>query len=343
MSDLAYTRTTDIILPLQLVAEAEGKTSVSRLLKDQDLPVTILDDPQGLLLYRDSLGIFSRAALITGERSIGMRAGLSAGVGDFGSFGKYLLCAPDLKQALIRARDALQFYESHSRVDIIRKGNKLMLTYRSREAGNVGWRHMAEMCVCLMIDMVRSFVGRRFVPSYICVDYRRSRWNNDLEDQFGIPVLFDRPATGIVFDRGLLEVPQIRQFAGPDIVTLADVKWQARQMPNDFVTTARLLLSQRMRSGRSDLDGLASKLGLSPRTVQRRLADDGLNFQNLLVECRKERAVDLLAEPHLTINEISDLLGYSSHSHFTRAFRQWLGTTPEKFRRYGNSKIVVNG
>jgi len=279
---------------------------------------------------------------VAGERSIGLRAGLSVGIRDFGIFGEYLHAAPDLEQALIRARNAIGFYESHSRVDLVYKSDDIVFSYSSREAGNAGWRHMADLCICLMIDLIRSFVGKHFLPKYICLDYRPGAWKNDLEDQFGIPVLFNKEFSGIVFNRGWLEAPQIRRQLTPDIVTLADVKRQAVHIPGDFITAARQLLSQRMRTGQANMDGLAAKMGLGPRTFQRRLSDEGLSYQQLLANCRKERAADLLLEPNVSIGEISDMLGYSSHSHFTRAFKRWVGATPEAFRSCRNSKIVVN-
>jgi AraC-like DNA-binding protein len=72
---------------------------------------------------------------------------------------------------------------------------------------------------------------------------------------------------------------------------------------------------------------------MSPRTLQRRLAEEGVSYQTLLEGARKEAAGRYLADGTLAIGEIAYLLGYSEPAPFHRAFKRWYGTTPEAFRR----------
>ena len=84
--------------------------------------------------------------------------------------------------------------------------------------------------------------------------------------------------------------------------------------------------------GRTDIEGAAAKLGIGTRTFQRRLNGEGLSYNHLLSTCLKTRATDLLAESKLTVADIADALGYSSQTHFSRAFKRWAGVSPGKFR-----------
>jgi AraC-like DNA-binding protein len=74
---------------------------------------------------------------------------------------------------------------------------------------------------------------------------------------------------------------------------------------------------------------------MSGRTLQRRLADEGVSYQELLDDARKEAAGRYLHESALAIGEVAYLVGYSEPAPFHRAFRRWYGTTPEAFRRKG--------
>ncbi len=77
---------------------------------------------------------------------------------------------------------------------------------------------------------------------------------------------------------------------------------------------------------------LAKTLNLSERTLQRRLADEGSSYQQLLNDTRRQLAERYLRDGQLAATEIALLLGYSEPSVFFRAFRQWTGLTPGEYR-----------
>ncbi len=92
------------------------------------------------------------------------------------------------------------------------------------------------------------------------------------------------------------------------------------------------LLSAQLAQGEPDRAALASSLGLSERTLQRRLAEEQSSYQQLLNDTRRQLAERHLAEGRLPATEIALLLGYSEPSVFFRAFRQWTGLTPGEYR-----------
>ncbi|WP_366919207.1 AraC family transcriptional regulator [Burkholderia oklahomensis] len=81
------------------------------------------------------------------------------------------------------------------------------------------------------------------------------------------------------------------------------------------------------------MDVLAAELGVSVRTLRRRLADEGTDYETVVDEIREALAEELLATTTLTVAEISERLGYSEPSAFARAFRRWKAMSPNEFRR----------
>ena len=79
------------------------------------------------------------------------------------------------------------------------------------------------------------------------------------------------------------------------------------------------------------LNQIAKHLGLTDRTLQRQLANEKTTFQILLSESRQAKAKTLLKNK-LSIQEISNLLGYADISHFSRAFKKWTNMTPSNYR-----------
>jgi AraC-like DNA-binding protein len=78
---------------------------------------------------------------------------------------------------------------------------------------------------------------------------------------------------------------------------------------------------------------VADQLGLTSRTLQRRLTEAGVTFQQLLEEARRELARHYLSRSRLELNETAYLLGYDEASSFFRAFQQWEGTSPNQWRQ----------
>ena len=88
--------------------------------------------------------------------------------------------------------------------------------------------------------------------------------------------------------------------------------------------------------GKARADEIARQLGMSPRTLARRLASEGLTFAGILSELRGDLAKRYLQEEDLPISEIAWLLGYQEVSAFTHAFKRWTGKTPREARSQEN-------
>ena len=99
-----------------------------------------------------------------------------------------------------------------------------------------------------------------------------------------------------------------------------------------LVRSVRRLLWDREGGVRSPRE-VAKAVHMSPRTLRRKLALHGSSLSSLLGAERRDRAISLLRSSELSIEEMSELLGYGSVQNFTRAFRQWTGETPAAFRR----------
>jgi AraC-like DNA-binding protein len=92
-------------------------------------------------------------------------------------------------------------------------------------------------------------------------------------------------------------------------------------------------LASRVAGGDTQIQTIARQLALSERTLQRRLAAEGVSYQSLLDDARKEAAARYLTGSTLAICEVAYLVGYSEPAPFHRAFKRWYGMTPEAFRQ----------
>lgn len=100
----------------------------------------------------------------------------------------------------------------------------------------------------------------------------------------------------------------------------------------NFVERVRIAVQQKLTGRRPTIEDIADALHLRSRTLQRRLQDEGFNFQRVLDEARHQLARHYLTNSVLELNEAAYLLGYQDGNSFVRAFRTWEGVPPARWR-----------
>ena len=106
----------------------------------------------------------------------------------------------------------------------------------------------------------------------------------------------------------------------------------ARPKADDFVFEIQQLTMTLLHSGQSKKDIVAQELGISSRTLTRRLAEEGLTYKGLLDEVRRKLALRYLKDRRINVKTVAYLLGYSEVSAFYHAFRRWTGSSPLQHR-----------
>ena len=135
-------------------------------------------------------------------------------------------------------------------------------------------------------------------------------------------------------DRGQVDLVAAHRSLRPgELVALADIKRLGQNLPDDFVGSVAMVVGMNLADQRVNLEQTAKKLSLGPRTLQRRLDDHGLNYRQLVDRCRMSRACDLLSGTASNVEHISREVGYSTTSHFTRAFLRVHDITPSEYRK----------
>ncbi|GMK38900.1 AraC family transcriptional regulator [Paenibacillus sp. CCS19] len=116
------------------------------------------------------------------------------------------------------------------------------------------------------------------------------------------------------------------------LTPILDQSLSDQEQNRSITDTVKWIMKRSFTRGRADIRYIASELGMSERTLQRRLTDEGVTFKQLLAEARHEQALLYLADPSLEIKEVAFLIGYEDQNSFYRAFRQWEEDTPSSWR-----------
>ena len=155
-----------------------------------------------------------------------------------------------------------------------------------------------------------------------------------LERHFGCRVLFKAARNALVFRSSDLDRPFVTH--NEELVTMIgtqlDSEMKARNTSNGISEQVKQTLRRLLAGKRPTLQDVAQELGLSVRTLQRRLTDAGFTFQQLVGETRRELAHHYLKQPTVELNEAAFLLGVEDANSFFRAFQIWEGTSPGEWR-----------
>jgi len=183
------------------------------------------------------------------------------------------------------------------------------------------------------LRMCRSLIGRDFSPRHIELRRPRPAAIDDFERLFRTPLLFGAAQNRLVFDGAGIESPL--DGANPDLALRADaiaLQYLARIERDNIQARVREVLMQRLQRAEPSQDEVAEHLCMSARTLQRKLGESGTTYKEILDETRHSLALLYLSAPHHSLSEITYLLGFSSGSSFTRAFRRWTGQSPSNWR-----------
>ena len=170
---------------------------------------------------------------------------------------------------------------------------------------------------------------------------------SEIEQLFGCPVRSGASWAGLALSREAWRIPLPRR----DPILRRMLEGQADAIAEGPATVSGVLvgvrraLARRLPQGEAEIEVVARDLGMSTRTLQRRLSSFGVSYQELLDVVRRESAEKCVTESSLSIGEIAYLVGYSEPAAFHRAFRRWTGSTPHEFRQRlsGRTKSGARG
>jgi AraC-like DNA-binding protein len=178
------------------------------------------------------------------------------------------------------------------------------------------------------------------------LEFMRPRANEAmLHRHFRCDLRFDSPCDVLVLDSRVLALPMVHRNAQLLAVLVPGLE-QALTQDQSVRTLAddvRVALSETMCGDRPAIGKIAKSLGMSPRTMQRRLGDLGTTYQDVLDDVRRQSARRLLADTDLATGEVAFLLGFEEANSFARAFHAWEGITPARWREQAGGQREPQG
>ncbi|GAB2884706.1 AraC family transcriptional regulator ligand-binding domain-containing protein [Microbulbifer echini] len=183
------------------------------------------------------------------------------------------------------------------------------------------------------LAMLRMLMGENAAPQRVLIPHAALAERSGYRDYFTCPVEF---LSGYCAMEFLAEHLDARLTSADPVTKRLATNYLEQQLVSAAVSLSarvRELMRQLLPTGQYQVAVIAAHLSLHPRTLQRRLALEGLRFDTLLDWVRRELAAEYLSNTGLALGQITGLLGYAEQSTFQRACRRWFADTPRNYRR----------
>jgi AraC-like DNA-binding protein len=317
------------------------RLGIDALLKEVGLQKADLSSPENPLPQSSVLRLIERAADLTEDASYGLRLGAARDPRDRGLLGFIALNSPTLLDAMSNIQRFYKLAREGGDFEIERTGAQVALRFRVADLALRGLRHNSEFLAATIVRGCRDLTCQSISP--IRVEFIHAEPKNSVEYSrfLGCPVTFGAEWDAVIYAEEMTHLPV--QGADEKLLQVLEVTCRNLLGPTsrtrDLVREVRQLIIERLPRGSVGIDAIAEELCMSSRTLERRLAEQGQTFSDLLDRTRFNAVRHYLRETDMRLTQVAYLAGYTEPAALVRAFKRWTGDTPSKFRERPRSSM----
>lgn len=279
--------------------------------------------------------LWRAAERCTGDPGFGLKVGAGVSPAGISGVGFALQSAATLREAIGMVQKFQRLISDGGRFQMLAGHTATWVVYHPQQGQLAFSPYQIEAVLAAVVRLAGWVTGSALHPLRVQFSQIRLGPLQDYHDVFGCPVEFEQAFSGLLVDNTLLDQPlpqadpQLAQVHAHytaarlaalaiDSVSAPDVRqWLAAHMGPQVPRRAQAALA----------------LGVSERTLARRLGEQGQTFERLLDDVRRELALQAVADPERTLADIAQSLGFAEASTFYRAFNRWTGMPPARWRR----------
>lgn len=250
-----------------------------------------------------------------------------------GSLGYAWLASSTLYTALNRLSRYVRIINDALSVEMEEVDENLVITITSDDR-EMPAHYQDDASSAILLDMCRANYGRELNPVLVRFKHAGSVCSGEYYSFFRCPVEFGAELNQIIFPLEVVNKPLTS--SNPQLAQINDqvmINYLAKLDKDDIVQQVKAAIIDQLPSGNVTEDSVAETIYISKRSLQRKLNDKGTTFKTIMTEVRQDLALKYIHDRHLTLTEISFMLGFSEMSSFSRAFKRWTGESPKEFRK----------
>jgi AraC-like DNA-binding protein len=312
----------------------EASIALEPLLKSAGLSISQIDQKDMRIAVASQIKFLELAAKALKDPLLGFKLACDADLRQMG----LLYYAAAASETLSAALHQAERYSSIVNAGVVLKcfeGKSFTIALSYAGVARHSDRQQMELLVTTVIRVCRTLTGCQLRPTSVHFVHRRSGKSSQLEKFFGCRVEFGVETDEIIFDRNAAQLPLIGADPYLNEILLhycEQALAHRRSNASSLRTTVENAITPLLPHGKARFDAVAQKLGVSRRTLARRLAAEGLRFGEILKRMRSDLTEHYLSEADLSISQTAWLVGFQTIGAFSHSCKRWTGMSPKRLR-----------
>ncbi|NNE24282.1 MAG: AraC family transcriptional regulator [Rhizobiales bacterium] len=316
---------------------SEAGIAAEPLLKEAGLQTYQINREDGWVSFESHARLLEAASREFADPYFGLHLVKRIDPRDYGALAYVGLSSKTLHDALLNLERYLTVQTEAWNFDVMMEQTAVVLQITPHCSSFDGHTQAAEAAVGTLIYAYQFFLGEPLAPLEVRFVHSTgpSRQHSRYEELLGCPVKFTQNRCQIVLDRKSLSLP----IGTADDRLLKILKSycehvleQHKLAHSDLVAKVKQTIVELLPSGRAKAKLVAGELGMTERTMHRRLADEDTSFTKIHERLRRGLAEKYIAEHKLSLQQVAFVLGYADQSAFSVAFKRWTGRSPTEVR-----------
>lgn len=284
----------------------------------------------------DITRLWHAAERCTGDPGFGLKVGAEFTPMSISGVGFALQSAATLREAIAMVQRFQRLISDGGRFQIVAGNTATWLVYHPRQGKLAFSPHQIEAVLASVVGFASWVTGTRMQPARVQFSQPRLGPVQGYQTVFNCPVEFEQAFSGVLVENTVLDQPLPQ--ADPQLAQVheryTNARLEALTMNSASVAELQRWLAARVGPVLPRRADAAEALGISERTLARRLRDQGQTFDSLLDDVRRQKALQAVAETSAALPEIAESLGFAEVSTFYRAFKRWTGSPPVRWRKH---------
>ncbi|THF47110.1 AraC family transcriptional regulator [Allorhizobium terrae] len=327
---LAFIRVAAIKPLLEQFASRQSKAR--ELLHKHRILLSVLDDPYAVIPLHRFVAFFEDAASSLDAPVFGAKLGATLTPGDIGPMGVLVSFSPTIRSAFENLSKFVNSLQNSTTSSVRQDGDILIWSYRIADDSIWPRRHDAEYSLAASCQLIRTNFKVNWRPMEVHFEHEAPEQAEAIRRIFKAPVLFKQSSNRIIMN--VEEADRVYRTENKELTLILERHIgdliNETNVGNSITAKVKSLIELYIGVRPITIGLIAEELGLKPRTLQRRLEDEGTTIRILTQACRQELASRLLSTSASTMSDVAQALGYADGAVFSRAFKGWAGHPPSK-------------
>jgi AraC-like DNA-binding protein len=303
-------------------------------LAEAEIGHNVLADQDARIPFRLNVEMLEVAARRIGDACFGLHLGAAIDSKDVGVLGYVALSSATVADAINHVQRYFQVLTSGEIFDARTEGDRLVIEYRVLDRSAQHCRQSDDLSLMTTVRLMQIATGKQVRPEWVEFKHSEPAQIAEYRRLFGAPVRFGGAINALGFPISVLDLPI--QSADRQLLDILEGYCQSvlqeRRRTDDLAQQVEEMVMRLLPDGPPKAETVARALGMSTRTLSRRLKEQGKTYRDLVDEMRAGLAERYLQDRNLRLTEIAYLLGYADLSAFNHAFNRWTGKSPSEFR-----------